>query len=92
MRLKRFLKSLINNFLFIVNAILWIFNINSVGEIATGIQVGKNRKEKLIYGLCSFLQYITYVSIVGLILTIYWWLKNQASIAERISGLHMSGK
>lgn len=91
MRLKRFLKSLINTFLFIINAILWIFNMNSLGEMATGIQVGKTRKEKMIYGLSSFLQYITYVTIVGLILTIYWWYKGETSIAEKVSGLHMAG-
>ncbi|WP_342266297.1 hypothetical protein [Spiroplasma endosymbiont of Villa modesta] len=56
MQTKRLIKSLINNFLFIINAILWIFNIRSVGEIVTGINVGSNRKEKLIYGLCSLLQ------------------------------------
>lgn len=91
MRLKRFLKSLINNIVFIINAILWIFNIKSLGEMAVGIEVGKTRKEKLIYGLCSFLQYITYATIVGLIITIYWWWKGETSIAEKISGLHMSG-
>lgn len=89
MKSKRFIKSLINSLLFIINAILWIFNINSLGELATGIEVGKNRKEKMIYGLCSFLQYITYATIIGLILTIYWWYKNETSIAEKISGLHM---
>lgn len=88
MQLKRFVKSLINNFLFIVNAILWFFNIKSVGEIATGINVGKDHKEKLMYGLCSFVQYLTYAVFgIGFILTIYWWVKNDLSIAERLSGL-----
>lgn len=90
MRLRRFIKSFINNILFILNAILWIFNVNSIGELATGIKAGKNQKEKFIYGLCSLLQYITYASIIGLIITIYWWYKNDLSIAERISGVHMS--
>ncbi|MGL5268793.1 MAG: hypothetical protein ACRC8P_03405 [Spiroplasma sp.] len=89
MRFKRFAKSLINTFLFIINVILWIFNSNSIGEIVTGIQVGKNRKEKFIYGMCSLLQYISYATIIGLILTIYWWYKGKTSIAEKISGLHM---
>ncbi|WP_425382004.1 hypothetical protein [Spiroplasma endosymbiont of Melieria omissa] len=90
MQTKRLIKLLINNFLFIINAILWIFNIRSVGEIVTGINVGSNRKEKLIYGLCSLLQYITYISLIGFIITIYWWIKNDLSIAERISGLKQS--
>ncbi|WP_425381069.1 hypothetical protein [Spiroplasma endosymbiont of Polydrusus pterygomalis] len=85
MKLKRFIKSLVNNFLFIINAILWIFNINSIGELITGINVNANHKEKLIYGFASLLQYISYLSIIGLIITIYWWTKNDLSIAERIS-------
>lgn len=92
MRLKRFIKSLINNFLFTINAILWIFNVNSIGELATGITVGKNRKEKLIYGLSSLLQYISYAFIIGIILTIYWWYKDETSIAEKISKLKMVPK
>ena len=88
MQLRRFLKSLINNFLFIVNVILWLFNIKSVGELVTGINVGKDHKEKLMYGLCSFVQYLTYGLFgIGFILTIYWCIKNDLSIAERLSGL-----
>lgn len=89
MKVKRFGKSLINNFLFIVNAILWIFNIQSVGELATGITAGKDHKEKFLYGISSLLQYILYASIIGLILTIYWWAKDELSLAERISGVQM---
>lgn len=92
MRLKRFIKSFINNILFILNVILWIFNMNSLGEMMTGITVGKGRKQMFIYGLSSLVQYITYVSIIGLIITIWWWYKDQPSIAERISGLKISKK
>lgn len=90
MRLRRLIKSWINNFLFIINAILWIFNIKSVGELITGINVGGNHKEKLFYGLASLLQYITYASLIGFIITVYWWAKNDLSIAERISNLKQS--
>lgn len=44
-KLKRFIKSLVNNFLFIINTILWIFNINSIGELITGINVNANHKK-----------------------------------------------
>ena len=91
MQLKRFLKSLINNLLFFINVILWIFNINSIGELITGIKVGTNHKERLIYGLGSFIQYLTYTLFgIGFIITVYWWIKNDLSIAERISGLKQS--
>lgn len=90
MKLKRFIKSLINTFLFIINAILWIFNIKSVGELITGISINGNRKKKLFYGLASLLQYLTYILIIGFIFTIYWWAKNDLSIAERISNVKQS--
>lgn len=91
MQVKRLIKSLINSFLFIINAILWIFNMSSVGEMATGIKVGQNQKEKMIYGLCSLVQYMTYALFgIGMIITIYWWFKDELSIAERLSGLKQS--
>ena len=90
MQVKRLIKSLLNSFLFFINIILWIVKIDSVGELITGIKVSSNQKDKLIYGLSSLLQFISYISIIALILTVYWWLKNDLSIAERISGLKQS--
>lgn len=89
MKLKRFGKSFINNLLFLINAILWIFNIKSIGEMATGVQVGTGKKQKFMYGICTLLQYFSYLCIIGLVLTIYWWSKEQSSIAEKLSGLHI---
>lgn len=89
MKLKRFIKSLINSFLFIINAILWIFNIDSLGELATKIKTGQGKKQKAMYGLFSLLQYFSYICIIGLVFTIIWWYKGEASIAEKLSGLKM---
>ncbi|MBE4704352.1 hypothetical protein [Spiroplasma platyhelix] len=87
MKLRRFVKSLINTLLFIINAILWIFDVNSLGELIVGMQVGKGKKQKFMYGMFSLLQYFSYVCIIGLIYTIYWWSKGETSIAEKLSGL-----
>lgn len=89
MKLKRFIKSLINSFLFIINAILWIFNIDSLGELATKIKTGQGKKQKAMYGLFSLLQYFSYGCIIGLVFTIIWWYKGETSIAEKLSGLKM---
>lgn len=87
MKLRRFVKSLINTILFIVNAILWIFDVNSLGELIVGVQVGKGKRQKLMYGMFSLLQYFSYFCIIGLVYTILWWAKDQTSIAEKLSGL-----
>lgn len=88
MSTKRLFKSLINTIFFIVNMILWIFQIKSLGELATGIKAGKNQREKLIYGLSSMIQYLSYFIFgIGFFITIYWWFKNDLSIAERLSNI-----
>lgn len=86
MKLRRFVKSLINTLLFVINAILWIFNVNSLGELIVGVQVGKGKRQKLMYGMFSLLQYFSYFSIIGLVYTILWWAKDQTSIAEKLCG------
>lgn len=87
MKLRRFIKSLINTLLFVINALLWLFNVNSLGELIVGLQVGKGKKQKFFYGMCSLLQYFSYACIIGLVITIYWWYKGETSIAEKLSGL-----
>lgn len=88
MRLRRLIKSFLNSFLFWLNFIFWIFNIRSFGQLITGIKIGKNRREKLWYGICSIMQFLTYTLFgIGFIFTFYFWIKNLPSIAERISNL-----
>lgn len=89
MHSKRFFKSLINTFpvFFIINLILACFDIYSLGEKAVHIKVGKTRKEKFSYGFWSFIQFVINITIIGFIFTIYFWSKNQPSMAERFSGL-----
>lgn len=87
MKIRRFVKSLINSLLFIINAILWIFDVHSLGELIVGVQVGQGKKQKFMYGMFSLLQYFSYATIIGLVYTIYWWSKNETSIAEKLSGL-----
>lgn len=88
MKLKRFIKSFINMILFVINAILWLFNINSLGELIVGVQVGKSKTERFMYGMASLLQWFSYACIIGLAFTIYWWYKGETSIAEKLASLN----
>lgn len=88
MKLRRFIKSFINMILFIVNAILWLFNVNSLGELIVGVQVGKTKTDRFMYGMASLLQWFSYACIIGLAFSIYWWYKGETSIAEKLAGLN----
>lgn len=87
MNWKRFLKSIVNMILSIINLILWLLDMKSVGSMATGIEEGKTRNDKLKFGAAAFLQWVLYATIVGLIVTIYFWFRDEESIAERVSGV-----
>lgn len=89
MLLKRFIKSLINMLILvpIINLVMLLMNRPSLGESATNIKVAKNQNERYKYAAWSIVQVLTYVTIVGYIVTIYFWATSQPSLAERFSGL-----
>ena len=89
MQLKRLIKSFINLFGFFlcINFILWIFNIRTIGELATGITTGKNRKENFFYFMGYIIQDIVFITIIGAIVCFYFWVTDKPSIAELVSGV-----
>ncbi|AOX43654.1 hypothetical protein S100390_v1c03110 [Spiroplasma sp. NBRC 100390] len=84
---KRMLSSLFNILFCWLNVILWIFNVNPVGTLIFGTDCPNTRKGKFVYGLCSLLQWILMVTIVGTIFVIIFWAKGQPSIAQRLAKL-----
>ncbi|WP_253301222.1 hypothetical protein [Spiroplasma endosymbiont of Phyllotreta cruciferae] len=86
---KRMLSSLFNILFCLLNVILWIFNANPVGTLIFGIDCPNTRKGKFVYGLCSLLQLILMVTIIGTIFVIIFWAKGQPSIAQRLAKINV---
>ncbi|WP_368487209.1 hypothetical protein [Spiroplasma sp. DGKH1] len=86
MSLKRLLASFLNMIFCWLNLILWIFNIDPIGTLATGISVPSTRKGKLIFGASALLQWIITFTIIGTVVVIVMWVLDKPSIATIISG------
>ncbi|WP_342190156.1 MULTISPECIES: hypothetical protein [unclassified Spiroplasma] len=93
MRGKRFIKSFINilGITIIINLILLLVNKSSLGEMASKITVGTTQNEKFSYAGWSMVQWLINFTIIGFIITIYFWATQQPSMAERFSGLKQKG-
>ncbi|ATZ18855.1 hypothetical protein ESOMN_v1c04730 [Williamsoniiplasma somnilux] len=82
MKLSRVLASFVNSILFIVNFVLWILNMKPLGQKIWNTWCPESRKEQFVFGLFSALMYI---SIILFIINIYFWFKDEESIAVRLT-------